>query len=141
MSRATGCGSAMWAAVAIGCVALAGCSTTSSGADASSASAVSSQSAPEGLTEQTRALFSYQATRARQYYERALSMLPDEDRRRQRSGLIMAAIYQSTLAEIEKDGYRILEHRVVLTPLRKLWIAWTTALLEHRRRATRRRAA
>ncbi len=56
MSRATGCGSAMWAAVAIGCVALAGCSTTSSGADASSASAVSSQSAPEGLTEQTRAL-------------------------------------------------------------------------------------
>ena len=92
-------------------------------------------------TDRTRALFAYQAARARQYYERALSLLPDEDRYRQRSGLIMAAIYQTTLAEIEKDGYRILEHRIVLTPLRKLWIAWTTALREHRRHAARHRSA
>ena len=92
-------------------------------------------------TDRTRALFAHQAERARAYYARALSLLPDEDRYRQRTGLIMAAIYQSTLAEIEKDGYRILEHRVVLTPLRKLWIAWSTALREHRRRPTRRRAA
>ncbi|MDJ0862716.1 MAG: presqualene diphosphate synthase HpnD [Gammaproteobacteria bacterium] len=92
-------------------------------------------------TDLTRALFAHQAERARAYYARALSLLPDEDRYRQRTGLIMAAIYQSTLAEIEKDGYRILEHRVVLTPLRKLWIAWSTALREHRRRPTRRRAA
>ncbi len=92
-------------------------------------------------TDLTRALFAHQAERARAYYARALSLLPDEDRYRQRTGLIMAAIYQSTLGEIEKDGYRILEHRVVLTPLRKLWIAWSTALREHRRRPTRRRAA
>ncbi len=92
-------------------------------------------------TDLTRALFAHQAEGARAYYARALSLLPDEDRYRQRTGLIMAAIYQSTLAEIEKDGYRILEHRVVLTPLRKLWIAWSTALREHRRRPTRRRAA
>ena len=92
-------------------------------------------------TDQTRALFTHQAVRAREYYDRALALLPEEDRYRQRSGLIMSAIYQSTLAEIEKDGYRILEHRIVLTPLRKLWIAWTTALRENRRRAARRRAA
>ena len=42
----------------------------------------------------------------------------------------MAEIYQATLNEIELDGYRVLEHRVKLTPLRKLWLAWKTARRE-----------
>ena len=42
------------------------------------------------------------------------------------SGLIMAAIYRALLDEIERDGYRVLDHRIALTPLRKLWIAWKT---------------
>ena len=88
-----------------------------------------------------RALFAHQALRARQCYEQAMALLPEKDRYRQRSGLIMAAIYRSTLAEIENDGYRILEHRVVLTPLRKLWLAWKTAFREHRYHAGRRHAA
>jgi 15-cis-phytoene synthase len=74
-----------------------------------------------------RDLFAFQASRAREYYDRALARLPDEDRHAQRSGLIMAAIYRTLLEEIERDGYRVLEHRVHLTPLRKLWIAWRTA--------------
>jgi 15-cis-phytoene synthase len=73
-----------------------------------------------------RDLFAFQASRAREYYDRALARLPDEDRHAQRSGLIMAAIYRTLLDEIERDGYRVLEHRVHLTPLRKLWIAWRT---------------
>jgi len=85
-----------------------------------------------------RALFSFQATRAREYYDQALALLPEADRYRQRSGLIMAAIYRTTLDEIENDGYRVLERRVVIPPLRKLWVAWKTALGEswhhHRRR-------
>jgi 15-cis-phytoene synthase len=68
-----------------------------------------------------------QAARARQWYARALATLPPEDRRAQRPGLIMAAIYRTLLDEIEADGFRVLEHRVALTPLRKLWIAWKTA--------------
>jgi phytoene synthase len=39
----------------------------------------------------------------------------------------MAAIYRALLGEIERDNYAVLDHRVALTPLRKLWIAWTTA--------------
>ncbi len=74
-----------------------------------------------------RELFKFQAQRARQYYTQAYAHLPESDRYPQRSGLIMSAIYQATLKEIEDDGYNILERRVSLTPLRKLWIAWQTA--------------
>lgn len=46
--------------------------------------------------------------------------------RAQRPGLIMAAIYRALLAEIRRDGYRVLDRRIALTPIRKLWIAWKT---------------
>ena len=70
----------------------------------------------------------FQARRAESYYARALALLPPADRRAQRPGLTMAAIYRALLAEIERDGFRVLTHRTSLTPLRKLWIAWTTWL-------------
>jgi phytoene synthase len=72
----------------------------------------------------------YQADRANNYYEQAFSMLPNEDRYQQKSGLIMAAIYQTILKEIEDDNYRVMERRISLTPLRKLWIAWKSARKE-----------
>ena len=37
------------------------------------------------------------------------------------------AIYRTLLDEIERDGYQVLDRRIALTPLRKLWIAWRTA--------------
>lgn len=74
-----------------------------------------------------RALMAEQVARARQWYDRALGALPAEDREAQRPGLIMAAIYRALLDEIERDGCAVLEHRIALTPLRKLWIAWKTA--------------
>ena len=73
------------------------------------------------------ALMADQVARARRWHARALEALPDEDRRTQRPGLSMAAIYRTLLDEIERDGYRVLEHRIALTPLRKLWITWKTA--------------
>ena len=76
-----------------------------------------------------RALMADEVTRARAWYDRALAALPAEDRAAQRPGLIMAAIYRTLLDEIVRDGYAVLDHRVALTPLRKLWIAWKTARL------------
>jgi phytoene synthase len=70
----------------------------------------------------------FQAARARSYYELAHSKLAPEDRPQQRAGLIMAAIYRTLLDEIERDGFRVLDRRVALTPLRKLWIAWRTSV-------------
>jgi phytoene synthase len=72
------------------------------------------------------ALMSFQAERARTYYAKAMAALPAADRRAQRPGLIMAAIYSALLSEIERDGFRVLTQRTSLTPLRKLWIAWKT---------------
>ena len=84
-------------------------------------------------TDNLRRLFAFQAERAQSYYDRAFGHLPEVDRWPQRSGIIMAAIYRTTLREIENDGFRVLEHRIKLTPLRKLWIAWRTARQEKKR--------
>ena len=74
-------------------------------------------------------LMRMQAERADSYYDLAFSKLAPEDRRHQRAGLIMAAIYRTLLREIEADGFQVLDRRVALTPLRKLWIAWKTWVL------------
>jgi phytoene synthase len=71
-------------------------------------------------------LMDFQAQRAQSYYDAAFAKLAAEDRRNQRAGLIMAAIYRTLLDEIQRDGFQVLEQRVTLTPLRKFWIAWKT---------------
>ena len=73
-----------------------------------------------------RKLMQMQAERAESYYDLAFSRLAPEDRASQRAGLIMAAIYRALLAEIRRDKFTVLDRRIALTPLRKLWIAWTT---------------
>lgn len=70
------------------------------------------------------ALMQHQYDRARATYRDAYSLLPSSDRRSQRPGLIMAAIYSALLEEIARDRFQVLNQRVSLTPLRKLWIAW-----------------
>ena len=69
----------------------------------------------------------FQVARARAIYQRALEGLPAADRRAQRPGLIMAAIYRALLDAIEQAGFQVLDRRVSLSPLRKAWIAWTTS--------------
>jgi 15-cis-phytoene synthase len=73
------------------------------------------------------ALMAFEVDRARGWYDRALGELPSGDRRAQRAGLAMAAIYRTLLDEIARDGYRVLDRRIALTPLRKLWIATRAA--------------
>ena len=79
-------------------------------------------------TPHFRALMKFQDERARSYYDKAFAALPAGDRRAQRPGLVMAAIYRALLEEIERDGFRVLTRRTSLTPLRKFWIAWRTWL-------------
>ena len=71
-------------------------------------------------------LMKFQAERAQRLYDEAFALLPKEDRRAQRPGLIMAAIYRTVLDEIERDGFKVLTQRTSLTPIRKLWLAWKT---------------
>ena len=71
-------------------------------------------------------LMRYQAERARATYQEALALLPAVDRKAQRPGLMMGAIYSALLAEIEHENFQVLHQRIALTPLRKLWLAWRT---------------
>lgn len=75
-----------------------------------------------------RELMEFQIQRAEQYYQQAMANLPAQDRKAQRPGLVMAAIYRTLLTEIRADGCRVLDRRTALTPLRKFWIAWKTWL-------------
>ena len=71
-----------------------------------------------------RALMAFEAERARTLYREAVALLPEADRRAQRPGLMMAAIYYALLNEIEHEHWQVLDQRISLTPIRKLWIAW-----------------
>ena len=77
-------------------------------------------------TEGFSRLIEFQAQRVKSCYAEALAALPAEDRRAQRPGLVMAAIYRTLLEELRRDGYQVLTRRTALTPIRKLWIAWKT---------------
>ncbi|MPQ56156.1 presqualene diphosphate synthase HpnD [Duganella sp. FT27W] len=71
-------------------------------------------------------LMAFQVARAQQAYDDAFALLPRQDRRAQRPGLMMAAIYRTLLDEVQADGYHVLTQRISLTPIRKLWLAWKT---------------
>jgi len=82
--------------------------------------------------KETMALFAYQAERAHKYYKKAFESLAPEDRYQQRTGIIMAEIYYALLKKIQVQNYPVLEKRVSVYKLKKLWIAWTTARREVR---------
>ncbi|MDP2640493.1 MAG: presqualene diphosphate synthase HpnD [Betaproteobacteria bacterium] len=77
-------------------------------------------------TENFVHLMAFQIERAERYYRAAFEQLPQLDRKAQRPGLIMAAIYRALLREIADDGCKVLSQRTALTPVRKLWIACKT---------------
>jgi len=77
-------------------------------------------------SENFERLMRFQIERAQRSYDEAFALLPPQDRRAQRPGLMMAAIYRTLLSEIERDGCHVLNQRISLTPIRKLWLAWKT---------------
>ena len=70
------------------------------------------------------ALMRDQAAKAHALYDAALALLPKEDARAQKPGLMMAAIYRALLREIEASNFAVMNQRISLTPLRKFWLAW-----------------
>ncbi|CAN5264018.1 presqualene diphosphate synthase HpnD [soil metagenome] len=81
---------------------------------------------PWGYSERFTALMRFQAERAHALYDRAFALLPDADRPAQKTGLMMANIYRALLREIELENFQVLQQRIALTPVRKLWIAMKT---------------
>ncbi|MBK1711988.1 presqualene diphosphate synthase HpnD [Rubrivivax gelatinosus] len=81
---------------------------------------------PWGYSDRFTALMRFQAERAHAAYDEALALLPEADRAKQKTGLMMANIYRTLLREVEAGGFQVLHQRTSLTPLRKLWIAART---------------
>ena len=81
-------------------------------------------------TESFHKLISFHAERAHQCYRDAFDTLPVQDRYDQKTGTIMAAIYENTLNEMELDKLQVLRHKVVIPTLRKVIIALKTFFKE-----------
>ena len=79
-------------------------------------------------TENFHKLMAFQVERAQRYYRQALEHLPEADRKAQRAGLIMAAIYRATLDEVVASGCHVLKERISLGTGYKLWLAFKTWL-------------
>lgn len=81
-------------------------------------------------TPEFKQLMQFQAKRAKKMYVEALGLLPKDDAKKQKVGLMMAAIYYQLLLEIEADGVEhVLAHKIVLPKARKFRIAlkvWLT---------------
>jgi phytoene synthase len=75
-------------------------------------------------TENFHKLMAFQVERAQRYYQQALEHLPAADRKAQRTGLIMAAIYRATLDEVVASGCHVLRERISLGAGYKLWLAF-----------------
>ncbi len=75
-------------------------------------------------SERFVALMRHQSERAHAFYRKAAELLPEADRRAQRPGLLMAAIYHTLLQELDRDQWDVLDKRISLTPIRKFWLAW-----------------
>jgi len=71
-------------------------------------------------------LLARQAARARAALHSAAEQLPAPQRRAQAPGIILGALYEAVLGELERSDFRVLHQRIALTPLRKMLIAWRT---------------
>jgi phytoene synthase len=78
-------------------------------------------------------LFAFQAERTESFYQKAMAELPEVDRYRQLSGLLMSAVYHATLREIVARDYPVMQGRVRLPLWRKLWLVWRSLRQERRR--------
>ncbi|OQX49365.1 MAG: hypothetical protein B0D87_00735, partial [Candidatus Sedimenticola endophacoides] len=69
------------------------------------------------------------AAEARQRLDHALGQLPRTAHHPLGSAFALAMVKDALLSEIAADGFRVLNQRTGLPPLRKLWISWRS----HRR--------
>ncbi|MEE9342623.1 MAG: squalene/phytoene synthase family protein [Gammaproteobacteria bacterium] len=78
--------------------------------------------------EKMKNLLTTQGQRARAHFKQAASHLLASEQRSQLPRIILGNLQIALLDTIESDGFRLTEHQVDLTPLRKFWIAWRTQL-------------
>jgi len=69
--------------------------------------------------EQFTQLMRFEASRAREFFSRAVAELPSEDRRAMAPAEIMRSIYEALLRRIELDNFRVLEKEYRLSKLEK----------------------
>lgn len=80
-------------------------------------------------TEEFAALMDFQTARAEQVYRDARVLLPAEDCKKQKAGLVMAAVYYALLQEIRRDGAaNVLRYKTAIPSPRKKRIALKTWL-------------
>ena len=80
-------------------------------------------------TDNFAKLMQFQVNRARETYREAMSLLPAENKKSQKVGLIMAAIYYALLNEIDRDGAQnVLTYKIAIPSPRKKRIALKTWL-------------
>ncbi|MGF6146965.1 Dehydrosqualene synthase [Kingella potus] len=80
-------------------------------------------------TEEFVALMDFQADRALQVYRDAKELLPPQDSKKQKAGLVMAAVYHALLLEIRRDGVgNVLKYKTGIPTPRKTRIALKTWL-------------
>lgn len=76
-------------------------------------------------TDAVKALLEFQIERAEGFYDKALLNLPAEDRKSQRAGLMMAAIYRTLLREIKAGGAeKVMNAKISLGTLHKMLLAF-----------------
>ena len=73
-------------------------------------------------------LMRFQCGRARDYYRKAESSLPPEDRPAMIAARVMAATYGRLLDKIERTGYNVYETNISLSKTEKIWVALKTWL-------------
>ena len=80
-------------------------------------------------TDNFAKLMQFQVDRARETYREAMLLLPAADKKSQKVGLIMAAIYYVLLNEIDRDGAQnVLTYKIAIPSPRKKRIALKTWL-------------
>ena len=80
-------------------------------------------------TDNFAKLMQFQVDRARETYREAMLLLPAADKKSQKVGLIMAAIYYALLNEIDRDGVQnVLNYKIAIPSPRKKRIALKTWL-------------
>lgn len=80
-------------------------------------------------TENFAKLMQFQVDRARETYREAMLLLPAADKKSQKVGLVMAAIYYALLNEIDRDGAQnVLTYKIAIPSPRKKRIALKTWL-------------
>ncbi len=75
------------------------------------------------LSEPARRVIAFECRRAREYYERAVAVRPEAERRRLVAAEIMRAVYFETLRRIERSGYDVFSVRARVPRPRQALIA------------------